>query len=439
MIHSGHLKTCCEPEIVNRLIKAIRGFRDVPPEETFRHRYVEDRTREHFALYGYREVRLPLVEATELFARGIGQGTDIVEKEMYTFQDRNGMSITLRPEGTASAVRAYLEGGWKAQGGIAKIYYTGPMFRYERPQKGRYRQFFQIGLEAIGGAGPMVDSEVIFLLHQLFIKLEVLDVRILINSLGCSSCRPAYREALVNFLGSVREELCSNCVRRLGTNPLRILDCKVPSCKEAITGAPVMLTYLCRECEEHFTRVKNALSTQGVPFQVDTGIVRGLDYYNRTAFEAVCDRLGAQNAVAAGGRYDGLAKEIGGDTPGIGFAIGLERLTLVVDWDNRQLSGPDFYVAAATDSARAHAMGLAERIRNTGLIVETDLEDRSLKAQLRSAGRIGASRVIILGDDELESGTLQVKDFETGRQETVGENNFLAVIRGEVLPGKGDN
>jgi histidyl-tRNA synthetase len=285
---------------VSRLVRAIRGFRDIPPEEAFHHRHIEDRTREHFVLYGYREVRLPLCEATELFARSIGESTDIVEKEMYTFQDRNGMSITLRPEGTASAVRAYLEGGWKAQGGIAKVFYTGPMFRYERPQKGRYRQFYQIGLEAIGGSEPMVDAEVISLLHRLFLKLDIRDVRILINSLGCRSCRPAYRDALVSFLRGLSKELCSNCLRRLETNPLRILDCKVPSCREAITRAPAMLEYLCGECEDHFRRVRESLTGLEVPFEVDASIVRGLDYYNRTAFEAVCDRLGAQNAVAAG-------------------------------------------------------------------------------------------------------------------------------------------
>ena len=424
---------------MKRLIKVIRGFRDIPPEEAFRHRFVEDRTCEHFSLYGYREIRLPMVEATELFARGIGEGTDIVEKEMYTFQDRNGTSITLRPEGTASAMRSFLEGGWKAQGGVARVFYTGPMFRYERPQKGRYRQFFQIGLEAIGGAGPMVDGEVITLLHRLFEKLEVWDVRILINSLGCPSCRPAYRESLISFLEGVREDLCSNCVRRLGTNPLRVIDCKVPSCKESIIGVPVMLSYLCGECEDHFNRVKGVLTAAGVPFEVDPGIVRGLDYYNRTAFEAVCDRLGAQNAVAAGGRYDGLASEIGGDAPGIGFAIGLERLALVMNWENRSLPAPDYFVAAATPAARNLAMRLAEKLRGANLSVQIDLEDRSLKAQLKSAGRIGAPKVIILGDDEIETRTLQVKNFETGVQETVSENDFLAVFYGGSSPTKGDN
>jgi histidyl-tRNA synthetase len=424
---------------VSKLIKAIRGFRDIPPEEAFQYSSVEGRTRAHFTLYGYREVRLPLVEPTELFTRSIGQGTDIVEKEMYTFSDRNGVSVTLRPEGTASAIRAYLEGGWKAQGGITKIFYMGPMFRYERPQKGRYRQFFQIGLEAIGGSGPMVDSEVIALLHHLFVKLNVPDIRLLINSLGCPVCRPEYRRVLVDFLGDVREDLCSNCVRRLQTNPMRIIDCKVPSCKEAIKGAPVMLSYLCEECEEHFDAVREALTGQEIPFEVNTNIVRGLDYYNRTSFEAVCDRLGAQNAVAAGGRYDGLARQIGGDVPGIGFAIGLERLALIVDRTNLHPPSPDFYVAVATDSARIPASFLAGKLRKAGRITEIDLENRSLKAQLRNASRMGATRVIILGDEEIKSGTLQIKDFSTGKQESLGRDDFLSAIERESFPAKGDS
>jgi histidyl-tRNA synthetase len=421
-----------------KLIKAIRGFRDVPPEEVFRQRFIEDTARKHFYIYGYREVRLPIVEPTELFARGIGQGTDIVEKEMYTFHDRNNVSITLRPEGTASAVRAYLEGGWKAQGGITKIFYTGPMFRYERPQKGRYRQFLQIGLEALGGSGPMVDTEVIAILHHLFLKLEVNDVRILINSLGCPVCRPAYRRALVEFLMGIKTGHCSNCERRLQTNPMRVIDCKVPSCKEAVKEAPVMLSYLCRECGEHFNAVKHGLTGQEIPFEVDTRIVRGLDYYNRTAFEAVSDRLGSQNAVAAGGRYDGLARQIGGDAPGIGFAIGLERLVLVLNREDLQPPGPDFYVAAATDSARIPASLLAGKLRALGCNTEIDLEGRSLKSQLRSAGRLGTARVLILGDDEMESGTVQIKDFRTGEQITVGMGDFLVDVRHESLPAKGE-
>jgi histidyl-tRNA synthetase len=410
---------------MSKLIRGIRGFRDIPPDEAFRHRYAEDRTREHFSRFGYREVRLPLVESTELFARGIGEATDIVEKEMYTFPDRNGHSLTLRPEGTASAVRAYLEGGWKVQGGVTKIFYTGPMFRYERPQKGRYRQFYQIGLEVLGGPGPLVDVEVIDLLYLLFVKLGISDVSILVNSLGCPVCRPDFREDLVGFISDAAADLCANCVRRVQTNPMRVLDCKVPSCKAALEGAPVILEYLCPECDDHFARVTSGLTGLDVPYEVDPTIVRGLDYYNRTAFEAVCGRLGAQDAVAAGGRYDGLAGEIGGEAFGIGFAIGLERLTLVMDWENTSEPPADYYIAAATDSARIPVMQLADALRSTGLRVETDLEDRSLKAQLRSANRIGVFRVLILGDDELKDGTLQVKDYLTGTQETVDRKTFL--------------
>ncbi len=423
---------------MSRSIKAVRGFRDIGPEEAFRHRFIEDRARDHFTLYGYREVRLPVLESTELFARGIGEGTDIVEKEMYTFQDRNGTSLTLRPEGTASAVRAYLEGGWKSQGGVFKIFYSGPMFRHERPQKGRYRQFYQIGLEAIGEAGPMVDAEVITLLYRLFEKLEVPDVRILVNSLGCSICRPSYREELLRFLEGVKENLCSNCVRRLASNPLRVLDCKVDSCRESIREAPAMLSFLCGDCRDHFSRLNEVLEAAGVVFRVDSGIVRGLDYYNRTAFEAVCDRLGAQNAVAAGGRYDCLAGQIGGEAPGIGFALGIERLAMVMDWEHQQMPSPDFFIAAATEGSRKPALRLAEKLRAANLSVGIDLEDRSLKAQLRQAGKAGVGRVIILGDDEIRSGTLQVRDFNTGIQETVLEEDFLGALCGEPSLVKGE-
>jgi len=413
---------------MSKLIRGIRGFRDIPPDEAFRHRHAEDRTRDHFTRFGYREVRLPLVEATQLFSRSIGEATDIVEKEMYTFADRNGVSLTLRPEGTASAVRAYLEGGWKVQGGITKIFYTGPMFRYERPQKGRYRQFYQIGLEALGGPGPLVDVEVIDLLHLLFVELGIEDVKIHINSLGCPVCRPGFRMDLVRFIRDVAGSLCSNCVGRIETNPMRVLDCKVAGCQDALEGAPVILEYLCTECHDHFSRVTGGLEDLHVPHEIDPRIVRGLDYYNRTAFEAIGGGLGAQNAVAAGGRYDGLAREIGGEAPGIGFAIGLERLALVMDWSKIALNVVDFYVAAATDNARIPAMQIADSLRRKGYSVETDLEDRSLKAQLRSANRTGTSRVLIIGDDELKEGTMQLKDFSTGVQETVDRRAFLESI-----------
>jgi histidyl-tRNA synthetase len=312
------------------------------------------------------------------------------------------------------------------------------MFRYERPQKGRYRQFYQIGLEAIGGAGPLVDAEVIDLLHRLFVKLRVDGVKILVNSLGCPECRPAFREKLVAFIQERTGDLCANCVRRTGTNPLRVMDCKVPTCREALTGAPIILDDLCADCDDHFKRVLEALAGLEVPHEVDPGIVRGLDYYNRTAFEAVCSGLGAQNAVAAGGRYDGLAREIGGDAPGIGFAIGLERLALVMDWDGVDETKPDYYVASATADAKVPAMILADRLREQGFAVHADLEDRSLKGQLKNAHRAGVAWVLILGEDELADGTVQLKNFATGEQETVILEKFIEDLMQDMSRGKGE-
>jgi histidyl-tRNA synthetase len=418
-------------------IRAIRGFKDIPPDEAWKHRYIEDEAIGHLDSYGYREIKLPMVEPTELFARGIGEATDIVDKEMYTFEDRNGLSITLRPEGTASAVRACLENNWLGSGGMAKVFYSGPMFRYERPQKGRYRQFFQIGVEAFGGAGPLVDAEVIDLLHKLFVRLGVDDVTMKVNSLGCDECRPGYREALVSFLSGKGGELCENCRRRTDTNPMRVLDCKVPSCQEALVGAPVMLDHLCGDCTEHFGRVREALDSLQVPYEVDPTIVRGLDYYNRTAFEAVCGRLGSQNAVAAGGRYDGLAVEIGGQMPGIGFAIGVERLGLLMDWEKIDPPGIDIYVAAATQGARTSVMMLADSLRAAGFSAVCDLEDRRLKAQMKSADKLGVGRVIIIGDDEMARGEVQLKDFIDGTQTTLALDDLLSALTDGETEAKG--
>ena len=423
---------------MHKAIKAIRGFNDVPPDEAWKYTYIENCARRHFHLYGYSEIRLPVLEYTELFSRGIGEATDIVEKEMYTFPDRNGRSLTLRPEGTASAVRAYLERGWQSDGAVSKLFYSGPMFRHERPQKGRYRQFYQLGLEAIGHGGPLVDAEVIDLLYRLFVRMDVHDVRILLNSLGCKECRPGFRDKLLAFLGSVSERLCSNCRRRMQTNPLRVLDCKVPSCREALDGVPVMVDYLCNECRDHFTMVRRTLDGLEMPYTVDSRIVRGLDYYSRTAFEAVCDRLGSQNAVAAGGRYDGLARQIGGDdVPGIGFAMGVERLKLIMEWDSLAPLVPDYYLASATPDARIPIMKLADEIRGFGVRAEVDLEERSLKAQLRRANRMSVSKVVIIGDDELSRGTVTLKDFFSKKQEEIPRSDFIAGLigTGENLKG----
>lgn len=422
---------------MHKAIKAIRGFSDVPTEDAWKYTYIENCARRHFQLYGYREIRLPVLEYTELFSRGIGEATDIVEKEMYTFPDRKGRSLTLRPEGTASAMRAYLERGWHSNGALSKLFYSGPMFRHERPQKGRYRQFYQLGLEAIGHGGPLVDAEVVDLLYRFFVRMDVQDVRILLNSLGCEDCRPGFRDKLLVFLGSVSDRLCSNCRRRTQTNPLRVLDCKVPTCQEALTGVPVMVDSLCDECRDHFSGVCRTLDGLEVPYTVDPRIVRGLDYYSRTAIEAVCDRLGSQNAVAAGGRYDGLARQIGGDVPGIGFALGVERLKLIMKWDSPAPPVPDYYLAGATPDARIPVMKLADQIRGFGIRAEVDLEERSLKAQMRRANRMSVHKVVIIGDDELSRGTVTLKDFSSNKQEEISRDNFLAgLIRtGENLKG----
>jgi histidyl-tRNA synthetase len=408
-------------------IRAIRGFRDILPDESWKIRFIEERLRAHLGGFGYREVRLPVVEATELFARAIGAETDIVEKEMYTFADRNGQSISLRPEGTASAVRAYLEGGLRGQGGVCKLFYAGPMFRHERPQKGRYRQFHQVGVEALGGEGPLVDAEVITCLHGIFKVLGIEGVTILVNSLGCPVCRPAFRALLTGYLREMTGSLCENCLRRARENPLRVLDCKVPACREALSSPPSILGHLCADCRSHFMRVRETLDAMRVPYRVDDRIVRGLDYYTRTAFEAVCERLGAQNAVAAGGRYDGLAGAIGGeDVPGIGFAVGLERLALIADWRGVEQPRGHYFVAAASPAARVPAQVLAGRLRERGWAAEADLEDRSLKSQLRSANRQGMRWVAILGDEEMARGTIQLKDFARNTQEEIDVEDLLA-------------
>ncbi len=408
-------------------VRALRGFRDILPDEAWKMTWVEDRARAHFSRYGYREIRLPLVEATELFSRGIGEDTDIVEKEMYTFPDRNGQSITLRPEGTASVVRAYLEGGLRGQGGIAKLFYAGPMFRYERPQKGRYRQFHQLGVEALGGDSPLVDAEVIACLYRLLGEMRVGDVTVLVNSLGCPACRPGFRTALLEAVRGRASELCENCARRMESNPLRVLDCKVPSCRAALEGVPSILDHLCPDCVGHFSALRRSLDGLGVSYRVDSRIVRGLDYYARTAFEATCERLGAQNAVAAGGRYDGLATQVGGEAvPGIGFAVGLERLALLVDWEGVAAPAPDCYVASASPAASLPALALAEELRRRGWKAECDLEGRSLKSQLRAANRLGIPTVLILGDEELSRGTVQLKDFTANTQREMPVAELLA-------------
>ena len=412
-------------------VKTVKGFRDILPEEARVFRWVEGRVREIFRAWGFREIVPPILERTDLFSRTIGEATEIVEKQMYTFQDLHGDSLTLRPEGTASVVRAYVEHHLDQENPVTKLFYTGPMFRYERPQKGRYRQFYQAGVEMLGDASPDADAEVLSCLDALLSGLGVADARLAINSLGHPGCRPAYLESLRAYFGGRQDALCADCRRKIDRNPLRILDCKVDRCIEIGAGAPSILDHLCAGCAEHFDGVRGRLDRMGVKAVVDPRIVRGLDYYARTAFEATTDRLGAKNAVAAGGRYDGLVKALGGpDIPGIGFAVGLERLiALLPEGLPIPADGPRvLLVGAGSEPARAAAFALADTLRRAGVSLEWG-GDKSLKAAMRRADRIGAQFVLILGDEELARDEVVLRDMRGQSQEKIPRGAVTETLR----------
>lgn len=400
-------------------ITAIKGFNDILPSEAAIWQHVEQTARNVFARFGFREIRVPIVEKTELFCRSIGDTTDIVEKEMYTFSDKSGGSLTLRPEGTAGVMRALIEHKLYAQDSVSKLFYLGPMFRYERPQKGRYRQFHQIGAEVTGAADPIVDAQVLLLVSRLFRELGLTEPQLQINSLGCPACRPDYRAALVSFLSAGQEQLCDDCRRRMATNPLRALDCKVPGCIEATQGAPAMLEHLCADCDRHFGQVRQYLQRTDVSYRLNPRMVRGLDYYTRTTFELVTTQLGAQSAVAAGGRYDGLVEQLGGPAvPGIGFALGVERVALLLR-DAVAEQRPDLFIAVMGDEARAAGFGLIAALQDLGFWVETDCEGKSLKGQMRRADKLKARYSLVMGETELANGTVSVKHMADGCQQTV--------------------
>jgi len=415
------------------MIKAIRGMRDILPPETSRWQWVESVAREVFDLYGYKEIRLPLLERTELFARSIGADTDIVAKEMYTFGDRKGESLTLRPEATASVVRAVLENRLEKGAGVKKFYTLGPMFRYERPQKGRFRQFYQINCEAYGVEAPELDVEVILLLMHILKRLLPGELRLLVNSLGCPGCQVKFRAALGLFLIN-REGLCEDCQRRRTTNPLRVLDCKSAHCQSILQNAPVIRDYLCPDCAAHFSRVLELLDRFNVAYEVRPKLVRGLDYYTRTAFEVAAVGLGAQDAVAGGGRYNGLAKELGGpDLPAIGFAIGEDRLLEVLPQDFGQDVRPRVFVAALGEPARERAFTVVQDLRRKNLAAEMDFDGRSLKAQMSLADRLNAAYVVIVGDKELAAGVAQVRPMRNFAAQAGATANPVEV-EGERLP-----
>ncbi|WP_456324112.1 histidine--tRNA ligase [Desulfonauticus submarinus] len=404
---------------MNKITK-IKGFADLFPPESTVYVKMEETARQVFSAYGCNEVRIPIVEKTELFARTIGGETDIVQKEMYTFQDRKGRSLTLRPEATAGMVRAFIESG-PSQGSIAKYFTLGPMFRYERPQKGRMRQFHQIDVEFFGPTTPQADGELILMLWHYLTALKLDNFHLEINSLGCPKCRPQFKQKLLSFLQNIDEsKLCADCKRRKQTNPLRVLDCKVSTCKEMVASAPKIIDSLCLECQKHFKDVLAILDKAGLNYTLNHLLVRGLDYYQRTTFEIIAENpnIGSQSAIAGGGRYDGLVKNLGGpDIPGLGFACGMERIALLLDKQNNFKQ--DFFLAVLSDKALNQAILLAQKLRNKGFKGEVSFEAKSLKSQLRYAHKKEVKTCLILGEDELSSGVIQAKNMETGLQQTI--------------------
>ena len=409
--------------------KAPRGTQDVLPEVSWRWQRVEAAFRDTCRRYGYAEIRTPLFEETDLFVRGVGEGTEIVTKQMYTFEDRGGRSLTLRAEGTAPVVRAVLEHNLTARGQVQKLSYIAPIFRYERPQAGRYRQHTQLGVEAIGAPGPEIDAEVIALYHDFLGEIDLQGAVTHISSIGCPTCRPALSTALREFFAPELAELCDFCQARYESNPLRILDCKVPADVEACQSAPSASDHLCDECREHFAGVRTQLDALAIPYEVDPTIVRGLDYYSRTAFEVIHPGLGAKDVIMGGGRYDGLAEMLGGpSTPGIGFGSGLERLLLALG-DSDALPGPDLYIAAASPEARDPAFALAIEARRAGLSAEIDYSQRSLKTQMKAANRLGARVVALIGEDEQKANTVTLRNMVTGDQTSVAGAEAIPAIK----------
>lgn len=413
---------------------APKGTYDLLPDRTPQWRYLEGRIHQIFKEYGFGELRTPIFEHTELFQRGIGETTDIVEKEMFTFTDRGERSITLRPEGTASIVRAFIEHNLAGPGAIAKLYYLGPMFRCEAPQAGRYRQFVQFGAETLGSSDPRVDAEIIALAVNFYRRLGITDLDVNLNSIGCPHCRPAYRQRLLEHLRPKYESLCPNCQRRFEKNPLRLLDCKSPICQEATADIPLITGTLCDDCGTHFEQLRNLLDKAGIKYRLNPRLVRGFDYYTKTVFEVLAGDLGAQNALCGGGRYDGLVEECGGKpTPGIGFAAGMERLLMVLE--SRHLmptvSGrPHLYLAPLGEAAVNVLFPLCIKLREVGWIVETDLQGRSLKAQLKAADRLGAVLAGVVGEDELIQERILIRKLETGEQELVELANIENYLEG---------
>lgn len=418
------------------LTNAPRGTKDILPDTVGEWNYIEGKIRDICARFGYNEIRTPMFEHTELFHRGIGEGTDVVDKEMYTFTDRGDRSITLRPENTASAVRAYLQNKLYGDGNLTKLFYIGSMFRYDRPQAGRMREFHQFGVEALGEENPAVDAEVIMLAISLLKELGLKDLKLSLNSVGCPKCRPVYRKVLQDFFSDKLDGLCDDCKDRFERSPLRILDCKADADKPYMADAPKITDCLCEECQEHFHKVQEYLTEAGVEFELDPRLVRGLDYYTKTAFEIKYAPLGAQSAVAGGGRYDGLIEEIGGKpTPAVGFATGLERVLLALEKQNllpEMDNSTDAFVVALGEAAQPVAFRLLTELRAAGLKANMDYAGRSMKAQMKQANKFNARFALIIGDDEVKEACVQLKDMTNSEQQKVSFDDIISKLSAEV-------
>ena len=405
------------------LLQRPKGTKDLLPEDTCKWQNVEDIAKLTLEGYGYKEIRVPVFEHTELFQRGVGETTDVVQKEMYTFDDKGGRSITLRPEGTAGAVRAYLENGMGSMPSPVKLWYNMAMYRYENVQKGRLREFHQIGAELIGASSYLADVETILLAKSLFENLNIPNIELNINSIGCPKCRAEYQKVLKEFIGKNLDEYCDTCKTRFDKNPMRILDCKEKHCKELNVGAPKMIDYLCEECKEHFENVKKSLEAMNVKYTVDSSIVRGLDYYTKTVFEFVDGESGL--TVLGGGRYDGLVEEFGGTpTPAVGFATGVERLMEMYEKANPEEAQslelvPDIYIVSVGNEENIKAMQISEELRKNFVIVERDIMERSFKAQMKYADKIKADYLLVIGENELSTNKAKLKDMKTGEEKEI--------------------
>ena len=418
------------------ITKAVKGTQDILPSEVYKNQFIEQIVIDIAGKFGFKELRIPVFEHTELFQRGVGETTDVVQKEMYTFDDKGGRSITLRPEGTAGVARAFLEHGLFNEALPQKLCYVINCYRYEKPQAGRWREFQQFGVEMLGTSSPAADAEVISLANEIFAFLGIENLQLELNSIGCPECRKNYHNALREYFESKKENLCPTCLERLGKNPMRILDCKSPVCKEICEGAPAIIDYICEDCSAHFESVKKYLDVMNINYVVNPRIVRGLDYYTRTVFEFVSNQIGAQGTVCGGGRYDGLVEELGGPhTPSLGFAMGTGRLLMLLEAQGIELPKPDaceLYVAPMGENAALEAMRIVSELRSNGVSSQTDVAGRSLKAQMKFADKIGARFTMVLGDNEIGQGKANLKNMDNGEVTEVEladlAENFMQIL-----------